>query len=239
MNPRASADEGGYFEFETHEPGASVGDPWRSMSELAQPSAAWVDRIAETRAALAASVGLAPDAIEQRVAASVAHLGVCARIVAPALAVAMLDRRVPETALDALWWQPSLGGPFPLSVRHHGAVGRPAPTDQLIAGLRAGLVGETAASLVGAVRYYSVSAHIAWGNVASAVHGAATMLAREHPDVARDVSAVVTGLFAAPPLDRTAERSAHGAFRRRSCCLIYRVGGWRTAVCGDCVLRPA
>ena len=43
-----------------------------------------------------------------------------------------------------------------------------------------------------------------------------------------------------PPLGAQCDRGPDGAFRRRSCCLIYRAApGRRGALCGDCALRAA
>ncbi|MFL6101510.1 MAG: (2Fe-2S)-binding protein [Actinomycetales bacterium] len=71
-----------------------------------------------------------------------------------------------------------------------------------------------------------------WGNVASSLVGAGTVLRRSAG--ASQVDMWVRGLLAAGGL------SGHGAFSgsrfvRNSCCLMYRVAGAR--LCGDCVLR--
>ena len=82
----------------------------------------------------------------------------------------------------------------------------------------------------------SVSPRVLWGNVASAVNGAAAQIASQRPDLSRPAWAAATALFASPRLGR--ERQPPGpAFRRSSCCLIYKISGRREDVCGDCVLR--
>lgn len=230
-----STDPYGFFDVAWHDVGQDCAAPWRPMSELATASTAWTERIAATRDALGASVGVQSDEVELRVAASVAHLGVCARIIAPALGVAVLDGRVMETALEQTWWQPTLGGPFPLSVQRASA--ERLTSAQLIWGLRGGLVDITMSSLARAVRPYSVSSVIAWGNVASALHSAAAMLAQAHPQRTVEIDSIRTGLATHEPLAAAGHYTADGDFRRNSCCLIYRVTGCRPApVCGDCVL---
>jgi ferric iron reductase protein FhuF len=82
-----------------------------------------------------------------------------------------------------------------------------------------------------------VSARILWGNAASAVHGAATVLAANRPDRAAPARQLAALLLARPPLRGTGTWTADGGFRRRSCCLIYRAAAAPEAICGDCVLR--
>ncbi len=71
------------------------------------------ERVASVRAALAASGGRPAEAVELRVAASVAHLGLVARVVSPLLGLAALHRLPsrPPT-LDDLRWHSALGGAF-------------------------------------------------------------------------------------------------------------------------------
>jgi len=188
------------------------------MSELVDEPAVLAERVHAVRARLA--VGRAPDAVELRVAASVTHLGLVARLVSPALAAVAADGVVPDLDLRHTWWQPVLGGAFPLSV---------ADTTASIAALVDGPIR----TLVTAVRRFSVSDQVLWGNVASAFYGAAGMIGER-------ANVVVDQLIVRPPLLGTGA-SAGGRFRRRSCCLIYRAAPGRDgAVCGDCVLvRPS
>ena len=50
---------------------------------------------------------------------------------------------------------------------------------------------------------------------------------------------LATGMLARPPLRGVGEYGPDRRFRRRSCCLLYRVPG--AGLCGDCILagRPA
>ncbi len=54
--------------------------------------------------------------MEFRVAASVTHLGVAARLISPVLGMAVLLGRVPRMDPAEVRWQPVLGGPLPLSL---------------------------------------------------------------------------------------------------------------------------
>ncbi|MEC3992209.1 (2Fe-2S)-binding protein [Actinacidiphila sp. DG2A-62] len=267
-------------------PGAAA---WRSMGELADGSPVLGDRIAAVRGTLAAGGGQPPEEVEVRVAASVTHLGLAARVLSPYLALAVLDGWAPDPAappaLAAHRWQPVLGGPYPLSLPRPssprlpddrqpprgapapGPEARPAPpsvpeTARDAAGPpgrpswaapagasardAAGLAAAFAASVLdGPVRELSapfaafgLSGHILRGNIASALHGAAGMIAAARPDAAARAGALTALLLDRPPLTGASGRTAAGAFRRRSCCLIYRAAPGRAgALCGDCVLR--
>ncbi len=178
-------------------------------------------RVERVRAALGAGTD-AP--VEQRVAASVTHLGMVARIIAPMIAVAALDEPPISVAAEDLWWQDELGGPYPLSVTAAATDVRP--------NLAGGIVGE----LTDAVgNGFGVSGRTLWGNVASATNSAARLIATTRPEVAVRALAAADGVLAEPRVEDGRLR-AGPRFRRRSCCLIYRVTGDRGAVCGDCVL---
>jgi ferric iron reductase protein FhuF len=91
-----------------------------------------------------------------------------------------------------------------------------------------------------AVEAMAVSPRVLWGNVASAVSGATAMIAKARPDLAAPVSAAATAMLRYPALTGTYEGSPGAGFRRRNCCLIYRLSPPGTAsYCGDCVLGPA
>jgi ferric iron reductase protein FhuF len=83
----------------------------------------------------------------------------------------------------------------------------------------------------------SVSPKVLWGNVASGVNGAASMVGRARPDLAVRSRALATGLLDLPVLRGTATGMPGMDFRRRSCCLLYRLGpAAPKAVCADCVI---
>ena len=85
----------------------------------------------------------------------------------------------------------------------------------------------------------AVSPRVLWGNVASAVSGAATMIAKGRPDLAAPAAAAATAMLGYPALAGTYAGSPGAAFRRRNCCLSYRLSPPGAAsYCGDCVLGP-
>jgi hypothetical protein len=236
---------GPFFAVATHAPGAGPAAPWRPLREVADDPGVLRDRVARVRTFLAAGNGRDPADVPVRTAASVTHLGLTARLVSPALAVAVLTGATLD--LTDAWWQPELGGAFPLSLtgRTVPPADRPGAPAASTAGSVAGTV--TASVLDGPVRglveaglRFSVSGRVLWGNVASAVNGAAAMIGRARPGLAAPAADLVTRLLAAPPLRGTGDRT-DGVFRRRSCCLIYQAAppGAPRQLCGDCVLARA
>lgn len=228
---------GPFFAVATHPAGAPPAGPWQPLT-----GPLLAERAAGVRAYLAAAGGQPPEAVEPRVAASVAHLGLAARLVSPALAAAVLHGRVLGCDLGAVRWQPALGGPVPLSL----------PDDALLPPAAAPSAGRLAdavarrvldgplAELAGLFGASGVSPHILLGNTASAVNGAATALGAARPELAARARAFTALLLERPPLRPQRGRTPAGAFRRRSCCLIYRAAPGRAgALCGDCVLHGA
>jgi FhuF 2Fe-2S C-terminal domain len=229
---------GPYFAVSVHPPGQPRPASWRPLSTLLDTPEDLRHRIAEVRSALAA--GRPPDAVEFRVAASVTHLGVAARLISPALATAVLLGRVPRMDPAEVYWQPVLGGPLPLSLPASALAGPgdlPVP-GQLADELRQGLLNGPVRALTRLTAVMSVSPIVLQGNIASAVNAAASMIATTRPGLATQAASARRALLSAPELART-WTSAKG-FRRRSCCLIYRAAPAATsAVCGDCILNPA
>jgi hypothetical protein len=209
-----------------HPPGQPPDPPWRPLGELTSATAALRDRIDGVRAALAERGHRPVALIEPRVAASAVHLGLTARLAAPALAAAVLGRPL-DLRPDGLWWQDVTGGPVPLSVP---AVTAPADWDRQ---LLDELLAPVTAAVAGLV---PVSPRVLWGNVASAVNTAARLVAGQRPDLAGAAWQTAERLFARHWL--RGEGDPPGPrFRRSSCCLFYRLEpGGPPALCGDCVL---
>ena len=229
---------GPYFTVSIHPPGQSLPSPWRPLSTLLDSPEDLEQRIAEVRATLAA--GRPPDAVEFRVAASVTHLGVAARLISPALGTAVLLGRVPPMDPAGVHWQPILGGPLPLSLPASALAGpgedQPG-AGQLAGELLQGLLNGPVRALTGVTAAMSVSPIVLHGNIASAVNAAAAMIATARPGLATRAAIIRSALLSAPELAGTWTHSAEG-FRRRSCCLIYRAAPAPTsAVCGDCILN--
>ncbi|OHV34412.1 MULTISPECIES: iron reductase [Pseudofrankia] len=236
---------------------------WLAVADLCDPrTGAFARRAGAVRAALAAGSGLAADAVDERVAVSVAQLGVCARLVAPALALTVTTGHPPRLRPELLYWRDKLGGPFPLALGGPlapagaavpgAAVPGAAVPGRLARGFVDGVLLPVVAPLVSAIeRHHPVSSKILWGNVASGVAGAAKMIGLAEPALAAGAWGVAGALCAGDgPLRGAGGLIAPARFRRRSCCLIYRLdprahGGrasrtaYRNALCEDCVLhRP-
>lgn len=159
---------------------------------------------------------------ERRVAASLFFLGYTARLLSPVVAARAVEGVAPDVRPANLWWR---YGPDGLQVRIKDP-------------LRGVSVVESLEPVVAAVRAITpVARGLLWGNAASSMAGALRTISRS--GMAADCAALAEELFADPPL-----KDAGGfipfpgevAYRRRSCCLYYRLDGGGT--CGDCPLAP-
>jgi FhuF 2Fe-2S C-terminal domain len=227
---------GPYFAVDVHHPGAPPRPPWQPLGDLVSSPDALAGRIGEVRERLAAAAGCPPGDVEFRVAASIAQLGLCARLLSPALGAAAAGRALPVDIAQARW-VPSLGGPFRLSLPDT-VLEASAARNSAAAGLAttAGLLAGPIAQIVRAVQAMAVSPQVLWGNVASAVNGAATMIAAARPDLASPAAGAAAALLGQPVLAGTYQGRPLTGFRRRNCCLIYRLSPAAPAYCGDCVL---
>ena len=220
---------GPYFAVEVHRPGSPLRPPWQPLGELVGSPEALAGRIGEVRERLAAAAGRPAADVEFRVAASIAQLGLCARLLSPALGAAAAGQVLSVDAAQARW-VPALGGPFRLSLADTAVAaeaGAVAPT-----ALLAGPVTQ----IVRAVQAMAVSPQVLWGNVASAVNGAAAMIAAVRPDLTGPAAEAAAAMLRYPLLAGTYQGHPLRGFRRRNCCLIYRLSPERPAYCGDCVL---
>ncbi|MFG2357280.1 (2Fe-2S)-binding protein [Streptomyces sp. NPDC048521] len=173
---------------------------------------------------------------EPRVSASVAQQGLAARLWSVALGCAVLYGRLPDLDARLLRWDPLASAPDDLWLTEP----HPLPGDA--ATLADTVLLAHLEPLGAALRTrYGLAAGLLWGNAGSALAGAARELdrwARAHgrTDVADRARTLTDDLFAHPLLRTTGTRTGT-AFRRRSCCLYYRVPGG--GVCGDCCFtRP-
>lgn len=173
---------------------------------------------------------------QPRVAASTLHLGTASRLWSIALACAALTGRVPDLGPDRLWWRLPASGPLDLWLPDLREVAQePLPA------LLHTVAVQNLAPWADAVRRVSgVSPHTLRGNAASALIGAHRVLSARTPDPFLPVAPLVRALLGRPPLAGAGTYRATPPgpldFRRRSCCLYYRVPGAGT--CGDCVLTP-
>ena len=223
---------GPYFETSAWAPDAG----WRPLTELTHDDEAMRERVASATAVLAGMSGSSPDVLAPRVVASTVFLGLAARLVAAPLATAVVQRVLPRMSDEALWWQPTSGGPWPLAVRE--PVGWPVGDLSDAVGLFAeDLRSGPVALLVERVQAdFALSTQVLWGNVASALVGAMKMLSAARPDRSAAAHDLVAAVLRAAPLAGTGtlDPGATRVFVRRSCCLFYRVPGG--GLCADCVL---
>lgn len=224
---------GPFFAIDRHVAGVAPSAGWREVAELTCPGPVLDARVRRVRDALSTRGRRPADRIELRVAVSVTHLGLVARLIAPAVGAAALGASLP---LDpaGLWWQDVLGGPYPLSVV--GSDRGPAGSCAVEAPRLPGSAVETITRAC--LTAYSVSPQVLWGNVASAAVSAAGLVGAARPDLAGAARDAADALLADRRVEGGAQKAGPG-FRRRSCCLIYRLAGSTAAVCGDCVLSPA
>ncbi|MFC5799880.1 (2Fe-2S)-binding protein [Streptomyces formicae] len=214
---------GGFFALRTGEPG----DGHRPLGRL----------YAGGRAPLITRVDLVAARLrtpERRVAASVAQLGLAARLWSTALGPAALYGEFPEPDPAALWWDPALSTPDDLCLREVRP--RPGTVEDIREAVQYGHLAPLAQALRNDVR---VSPRLLWGNAGSALAGALRELdrwARAHgrPEVAARAAELTAGLLDHPDLAGTV---GGPSLRRTSCCLYYRCPGG--GLCGDCVFdRP-
>ncbi|MGW6920317.1 (2Fe-2S)-binding protein [Streptomyces sp. NPDC054950] len=180
---------------------------------------------------------------EDRIGASVAQQGLAARLWSVTLGCAVLYGSTPDLAPGLLCWDPDAAAPDDLWLTEVRA--RPGDAATVAATV---LDGHLEPLLAALRARHPVAPGLLRGNSGSALAGAARQLdlwARAHgrPDVAARARALTAELFTHPLLADTGTlltdtgTSAGTAFRRRSCCLYYRVPGG--GVCGDCCFtRP-
>jgi len=162
-----------------------------------------------------------------RIGASLVHLGHATRLWSPVLACALghgvvpdlkdLQRaddgaqlRIPEP-VGELVDSPSADLVYRIVVNHH--------MEPLAAGLRVKLAPALLA-----------------GNIASALVGASRAPLSARPDLRPSIVGMTNSLLDTGMLAGSGVvTGSHLGFRRRSCCLFYRIPG--RSVCGDCVFR--
>ncbi|WP_375484960.1 (2Fe-2S)-binding protein [uncultured Jatrophihabitans sp.] len=210
-----------FGEFATvHQGGpAARGVPVR---DLCADRSALSRHVATTREVLGERAAVPASRVELRVAASVWFLGLVARLVSAPVGARVLGagwvRLHPADVLVP-------DEPGPVTLRPSGV----APS--LAAGVLTPVVMPLARATAAAA---GVAPRILVGNIASAVAGAAVVIAAVRPELAGTARDRTVEALAEPPLAGAGEVTAAG-FVRASCCLLYRVppGG----LCGDCVLR--
>ncbi|PSM40477.1 ferric iron reductase [Streptomyces dioscori] len=171
---------------------------------------------------------------EVRVGVSVAQQGLAARLWSVALGAAVLYGRVPDLDPRLLHWDADGSAPDDLWLSRVRALPGDAATIRRL--VHHGHLEPLAAALRAR---HPVAEGLLWGNAASALASTARLLdgwaaAHGRTDVRDRVRALAAELLGHPDLRDTGTLDGI-AFRRRSCCLYYRVPGG--GVCGDCCFR--
>lgn len=216
----------------------AAGGAWRPLAELVERPDVLVERVAAARGLLAERSRVPVGEIEERAAASIVFLGLAARLVSPAFACAAIAEHVPDLRLDTLWWKPVVGGPWPIA-RSTPDGPRPAGAAGLAEQLDERVLVPIVTPVLGAFHEtFALSSQVLWGNVASSLAGALTMLTVARPDRGRAAADLVGELLDHGTLEGAGDLDPAGpTFVRSSCCLFYRVPG--AGICGDCVLDQA
>jgi hypothetical protein len=168
---------------------------------------------------------------EPRIAASIAHQGLAARLWSVALGCAALYGRIPDLAPQRLHWDPDGSAPDDLWLAPHKAEeSLPGDARTLADVVLHGHLEPLAAALR---TEYRLATGLLWGNAGSALAGAARQLGHR-TDLSARARGLAAELLAHPLLAGTLDSAT---LRRRSCCLYYRLpdGG----VCGDCCFTRA
>lgn len=213
---------------------------WTPLPEVCRDPALLVELAGRTRTALARGQGLSPGEVEPRVAASTAQLSLLARVVSPLLGIALLAGR--ETYPAGQLW---------LRLEEHRVRVAMPYAEVLAAASGPGRTGgRPGADLMDAVllpigdlacQELRLPRGLVLGNTASALRGTVNALAATDPAASARARRLVLPMLDAPALAGAwhwVEQAGEQVWRRRSCCLFYRLphGG----LCGDCSLldRP-
>lgn len=205
---------------------------WVSWARLVADPAVFEQRVTEVRRLLVA--GPAPPSVDPRVVASIAHLGLVARLLSPVLGAAVVAGILPACPAGRVQLRLAGTNPLPLALTCPEAVAVP-DADAIAGAVAARWLSPAVAPLTAAVgKRFHLSRLVLTGNVASAAAGALRAAGTARPELAGRAQAVLDALLAAGPLAGAGRRREDGSFVRRSCCLFYRLP--EAGTCGDCVL---
>lgn len=199
-----------------HHPGETPTGDWQPLATRIG-DAALRDRVERIQDAFSARSGTP---VDRRVAASVEHLGLAARLISAHIC----GRAVGAPAdLDAaeIWCREVPGRLLQISV-----VCREQPSDPLEHSAIRDLTDRVH-------RLYAVSPLVLWGNIGSAANSTLNLLRTGRPDLLAAATDAADEILHDERVDGGGLHAGPD-FRRRSCCLIYRAG---IGTCGDCVLQ--
>lgn len=210
---------------------AEPGPDWVTWAALVE-GAPLQQRIAAVRAALAAAPST-PD-VDERVAASLTHLGLVARLVSPVLGAALVGGVLPVATPENVHLRLSGTNPLPLALPEARAVPVTGPPALAHAVDRFWLIPAVQPLSTKVADCTGLSPQVLTGNTISAVAGALRMAGTAAPTLSRIATATLDAMLTGGTLAGSGIRSADDSFVRRSCCLLYRLPG--AGYCGDCIL---
>ncbi len=214
----AAARFGPFFALEAGQRARAPG--WRPVADLYR----------DGLPALVASTARQLGTDDRRVAASIVHLGLAARLWSPVLASGLLSGVVPDlsTLTVAISPQVRLGVEQP--------AGWTIRDESELARWSADVVGAQLQQLSEALPV-RLAQGLLRGNAASAMAGALGVLATARPDLTSAAAGLAQALLQTSCLRRGGVLTADAAmaFRRQSCCLYYRLPGG--GLCGDCCFQ--
>ena len=207
----AVADYGGVFAITV---GGDDADGWRPIA----------DGCADLIDATARQYGTTTD---RRIGASLVQFSFASRLWSPAIACALRHSIVPDfTGLQRARDSADLRLPDPTGMRIENE-------DRLSASLYEVVVQRNLKPLAEGLPV-KVSSGLLYGNIASALVAATRALYALQPDLRDRATRLARALLGTQRLAGTGTVKYNLAFRRRSCCLYYRVADG--AKCGDCGL---
>jgi ferric iron reductase protein FhuF len=217
----------GYFHLDTGSGDVS----WQPLTSLFADHEAFADRVTTAADLLGTR--------ERRVAASILHLGIAARLWSPYLGTAVVHDTLLDWTADTLHFKPAPSGPLPLRLLFPAA--RPA-TDTTTPDMATSVyiaMEPLLTALNDLVRAtVKIAPGLLWGNTASALGGAVHTLTRQRPAHSSKAVALGATLLGHGRLRGlghfTEPAPGRPFFTRTTCCLYYRIPGAGT--CGDCAL---
>lgn len=210
----------------------AAGPGWVSWTDLVDHPEPLDRRVQQVASLLAAGPG-AP-VVPVRVAASIAQLGLVARVLSPAVGAVLAAGVVPVLPAGSVRLHLRGSNPLPMAFVDPSVVpvGGAAEAARVLD--REWIEGLADALSAVVRRRYRLSPLVAEGNIASAVAGALRAAVTVRPALTDSAGAVLDALLTAGSLAGRGRLRGDSTFARRSCCLMYRLPGAGT--CGDCVL---
>jgi hypothetical protein len=209
---------------------AQIG-PFFRLEILDDDAASGWRPVADAVAGLVASTAVQLATDDVRVAASILHQGLAARLWSAVLGCGLLAGVVPDLGSLVVTAKP------PISLGVTDPAGWTVTGTQQLASLSLQIVDGQLTALRGALPA-RLADGLLRGNSASAMVGALSMVVRARPSHAEAAVALCRVLLSCADLAGAGVLADHGlGFRRRSCCLYYRVPGG--GLCGDCCFATA